>query len=186
MRGRLNTAYALIETMIAMLVAICVLQAAISCLQMTLRCYLIMSKTFKLQHNQAIIRHYMQADLHNDGVTIAVCARDGGSCSLAMAQIIQRHAKAATSNILVIVAPNQTVLYYLRKSVLSKPGGKKFALYRDDIVYNAQALVEDLQNFQVDIVEKDAFFWMMRAQFTFAYKSLEMQCLIPKPPMATF
>ncbi len=152
--------YTLLESLIAALLSLVICSCTLHYTSILLQTYVKLSQKFKLQHSKLVARHYIRYDLQHFALSVDFCSTQNGACDRLGARSIQQQIASKQikplSDLLIIHGIAGDIVYYMRKSVV--PSADKvptYALYRDDIVHNAQALVEDLDNFTVEIRDLD-------------------------------
>lgn len=135
---------------------------------------------FHSQQERLIARHYIAKDVCNSKSHLMVCPLDLECLALwpqAIIDLVKQKQIKPESNLLLITNSNNYIAYYLRKSVLYTATTVKYALYRDDIIHNAQALVENVDALQVQLTQLDKFTLSIKARIVFSNSSdIGMQC----------
>lgn len=147
--------YSLLATLLSSAIGMLLCGTAIHFLCITINTYNKVQQKFASQHARLMARHILGADLITAAKEVRSCTVGIDICSHLITPsiqdlILQKKIKTL-SDLLILQTNDGTIIYYLRRSILSKPAPNSFALYRDDITNNAIAIAEDLQNFKVQI-----------------------------------
>lgn len=135
---------------------------------------------FHNQQERLIARHYIAKDVCNKNNYLMVCSVNLECLSLwpqSIADLVKQKQIKPESNLLLIKSNSNIIVYYVRKSVLYTINNPKYALYRDDIIHKAQALVENVDALQVQITQFDTSTVSINARVIFSNSSgIGMQC----------
>lgn len=162
-------AYILLEVLIANTLNITIFAISLFFLLIITRVSMQLQQQFKIKHAKAITQYYLRKDLFNNK-SINSC-QDPMSCIQYQNLTGVRSLKPG-SDILLITTDNGSIMYYLRTSIVSS---FKYALYRDDNLHNATALVEDILDLKLQILHKDNGY-SYNIAILFADGFLELQC----------
>lgn len=152
-------------------------------LGVVLRAKVKVQEKFAQQHAKLVANHYIRSDLYAaQGFSICLVPKSDCKHSLnsTILQLINSGNIKPNTHVLTLHMPHGEVYYYVRKSVVP---GKQYALYRDDSRHNAQALVEELQDLQVEIQTHPHSF-TVKVAVTFSATWLEILCRFSKASAA--
>lgn len=181
-------AYILVESLLATILGVIICIGAIHYMFMLLKTYATVQQKFKIQHAKLIARHYIRADLQQFAAGASICNAQQAQCDHLVSPSIQQQIRTKhikpLSALLVIHSASGDIVYYVRKSVLPTQGNlPKYALYRDDIVHNALALVEEIDNLTVEIRNINLTTYEVTANVFFKQSTpLAIKCLLAKHP----
>lgn len=173
----------LLELMLVTLIGSIICIGTVNFLLHVAKVYLDIQQKFALQNNKLIAKHYIYNDLKaaNYGVIIYNADEQYYPPELPAA-IVQLNAKKSIkigSDILIIKQQENTIIYYLRKSIV--PCANKaicYALYRDDSKQQAIALVENILAFTAHIVHLSLDQYLVNVQLELQnHEQMEIKCL---------
>ncbi len=150
--------------------------------------FIVIKIFYKLQHQftqqnaRLIARHFIAMDLCINSNSVSICKAGDKHCSIllptAINSLISQKSIKPESDIFILNSDQKNILYYIRKSAVPQNHGK-YALYRDDVVHNAVALVENIQDLQVNINNLDLNSVRVTTRVIFDYgKNTEVSCII--------
>ncbi len=129
----------IINAAISTLLCACATQQMLSVLKACYQAH----KLISVQQTKAIARYYLISEGSTADRAVRPCKYSGYEC-IGEALILNRF--------------GTQIAYYLRESVLSDKAQVKYALYRDDLTHNAQALVEHVLTWQLTPDQLTVFF----------------------------
>lgn len=155
-----NAGYSLIENTICTSIAIVI---SVFCMQYIFFITATQAKIqakFTTQNAKLITKHFVSIDLHTAMFGVYTCKAIKDSCNnlitLEIAQLIKNKTIKPLSDLLIIHTVQEQIVYYLRRSVVPNTPQNVYALYRDNIKLNAQALVENITDLNVELTQLDA------------------------------
>lgn len=153
-----HAGFTLFSTIISSTLTMLSLSIALHSLFLTINTYNKIQKKFAIQQASLVARQMLATDIY-DSININYCNANLNTCKnlpSTILDLITRKQIKPNSDILILQdnAKRNTLLYYLRKSVLST---SHYALYRDEIVHNSVALAEDIEDFKINAMSLDSF-----------------------------
>lgn len=185
--------FTLIETLVSAVIGV---MLCILCLHLL---FSIMPTYYKIQHKFKVINrklvasHYIRRDIL-DSQGIATCSAKDEDCSHLVSNdilsLISNGSIKPHTNVLVIYNLYGKIVYYLRKSAIPNTSvefrtksntstTQHYALYKDDIIHNAQALIEEIVDFQVQFIAVDTATYKILIKLVFTdAPTLEIICVL--------
>ena len=153
-----NAGFTLFSTIISSTLTMLSLSIALHSLFLTINTYNKIQTKFVIQHAILAARQMLATDIY-DSINITYCNTNLNTCKnlpSTILDLIARKQIKPNSDILILQdkSKRNTLLYYLRKSVLST---SHYALYRDEIVHNSIAIAENIEDFKIKIINLDGF-----------------------------
>ncbi len=182
----------MLETLLVSLLGSIICITAVDYLMQIAKVYAEVQSKMCVHNSRLIARHYLHTDLAKADFGVKICAEDMQACAEELPEsilrLIDQQSIKESSAVLVIYQQQQRIIYYLRKSIIpcvNKDGC--YALYRDDGVQQASALVENMQTFAVQIEWLHVAAYRIKLSLAFDDRSiLEITCVKYINPMAVF
>lgn len=151
--------FSLVEMAVTNTIALIICATSITYLLTFAKVYNKIQQRMSHQSAKLIIRHYIKQDLQSANKVIIGnidAISMGNDLTVSISKLLQKGSLQKDSDILVIYSETN-IIYYVRKSILPTVNNKpKYAIYRDNIIHNAQAIIEDIVYLKVHIVDKDS------------------------------
>lgn len=150
--------FSLVEMTVTNTIALIICATSITYLLTFAKVYNKIQQRISYQSAKLITRYYIKQDIQSANKVIignidAISMEN--YLTVSISKLLQKGSLQKDSDVLVIYSENN-IIYYVRKSILSSVNNKpKYAIYRDNIIHNAQAIVEDILYLKAHIVDKD-------------------------------
>jgi hypothetical protein len=173
--------YSLLATLVSSTIGMIACATALHFLYFTVNTYNKVQQKFVAQQNRLMARQLLGSDLLIPNSLATVCKARVDDCKQLTPSIqglIEQRQIKPLSDVLVLQTQQDRIVYYLRKSNL-KQQPANYALYRDDIIHNAVAIAENLQNFKVQIASTLAGQQQLGIELTFINnRQMRFTCIL--------